>query len=166
MAQEATAGKQNWFARHKMLTGIGALILFGALVNAIGGTSQNQPSSSVSSGAPQAAVPAKEPPQAIKVSASDLMAEYDANEIAADAKYKGKLLEVSGTISDIGKDILDNPYIALKTQEAFSSVQCMLKDSEKDRASSLAKGTQIIVQGTDGGKLLNVFVRDCVILSK
>jgi len=38
---------------------------------------------------------------------------------------------VLGTIENIGKDILDNPYIALKTDNIIGSVQCMLADGEE-----------------------------------
>ena len=41
----------------------------------------------------------------ITVKASVLAAEYQENEVAADLKYKGKVLLVTGTVDDIGKDI-------------------------------------------------------------
>jgi len=49
----------------------------------------------------------------IKVSADTLYKDYDANEVRADDKYKGKTLEVSWKINSIGKDIMENPTIQL-----------------------------------------------------
>ncbi|MDX9925554.1 MAG: hypothetical protein RBS48_12395, partial [Ignavibacteriaceae bacterium] len=49
----------------------------------------------------------------IKITASQLVADYKANQVAADSKYKGNIVEVTGTISTIGKDIMDTPYISL-----------------------------------------------------
>ena len=46
-----------------------------------------------------------------KVTATQMLADYEANEVAADQKYKGNMVEVSGTIKNIGKDILDTPYV-------------------------------------------------------
>lgn len=100
----------------------------------------------------------------IKVTASDLYAKYEANEIQADNLYKDKLLEVSGITSSIGKDILDSPYIALKTNNMFGSVQCMLADSQKDKATSLSKGQSVTLTGRNSGKTItNVLLRDCEI---
>ena len=44
----------------------------------------------------------------VTVSARKLYKEYNANEIAADEKYKGQIIQVSGIIRDIGNDIMDN----------------------------------------------------------
>ena len=49
-----------------------------------------------------------ETPVDIEVSARKLFADYQANEIAADETYNGKVLQVSGTIRDNGNDLLDN----------------------------------------------------------
>jgi hypothetical protein len=54
-----------------------------------------------------------ETPVDIEVSARKLFADYQANEIAADETYNGKVLKVSGTIRDIGNDLLDNAYISI-----------------------------------------------------
>ena len=42
----------------------------------------------------------------IRITALDLIAEYEANEIAADQKYEGTILDITGTIDDFGEDIL------------------------------------------------------------
>ena len=55
----------------------------------------------------------------VKISASRLYKEYDANEIAADQKYKGKIIEVTGVIRDIGNDIMNNAYVTLAGDEYF-----------------------------------------------
>ena len=43
---------------------------------------------------------------------------------AADAKYKGKVVIVSGTIQDIGKDIIDEAYIVIGGKGFLDGVQC------------------------------------------
>ncbi len=42
---------------------------------------------------------------------------------------------------------MDNPYIALKTNNIIGSVQCMLDDAEKAKAAQLEKGARISVEG-------------------
>ena len=101
---------------------------------------------------------------AIQVNARELYAEYEENEIQADSKYKGQLIRVLGTIENIGKDILDNPYIALKTDNIIGSVQCMLADGEEWRAAQLKKENSITLEGKLSWKLGNILIRNCKII--
>jgi hypothetical protein len=146
---------RNWFAKHKIITGILALFLLGMVMNAI---SPSSPSSS-NSDSPAAA---ERQPDA-RVTATALYAAYEANGIAADAAYKDKIVEVSGTVGNVDKDILDSMYVTLKTGNIIGSVQCMLEDSELNTAMSLSEGNQITVVGRVSGKLGNVLLRECVI---
>jgi hypothetical protein len=100
------------------------------------------------------------------VTATKLYADYKANEISADNTYKGKLVEVSGTVDNIGKDILDKPYISLTTGEIIGSVQCMLDDDAIAEASALAEGTKVTMQGRVNGLLGNVLVKGCTLVTK
>lgn len=96
-------------------------------------------------------------------SAATLYSAYEENEVAADAKYKGQILEISGTISNIGKDIMNEPYVALKTGHVLGEVQCMFSKSDSNQLASLRKGQKITVKGKCGGKMMNVILRNCVI---
>jgi hypothetical protein len=102
---------------------------------------------------------------AIPVTATQVMSDYSANEVAADAQYKGKLVEVSGTITTIGKDILDTPYIALSTGgNSFFSIQCMFEKSDQAQLATLSKDTRIILRGRVSGKLGNIIIRECSVV--
>jgi len=104
--------------------------------------------------------------EAIVVTSTKLYSDYKANEISADNTYKGKLVEVSGTVDNIGKDILDKPYISLKTGEIIGSVQCMLDDDAIAEASALAEGTKVTMQGRVNGLLGNVLVKGCTLVTE
>ena len=100
----------------------------------------------------------------IRVSAVRLFKDYEANEVAADEKYKSKILEVSGAVEDIGKDILDQIYVTLKTGEyEIFHIQCFFSDAHKNAAAQLRKGQRITVKGKCDGKLGNVMIKGCVI---
>lgn len=101
--------------------------------------------------------------EAISISAQQLYSEYKDNQIAADLKYDKKILKVSGTVEDIGKDILDDMYVSLNTGDIIGSVQCMLADSELGKAVHLSDGQSIVVQGKNSGMLFNVILRNCTI---
>ena len=51
---------------------------------------------------------------AIKVTANELLAAYNENEVAGDEKYKGKTLEVGGRFDDILAGIGDAKFVLLK----------------------------------------------------
>lgn len=101
---------------------------------------------------------------ATKVTATTLMKDYEANEVAADQKYKNKLLEVTGTINTIGKDLLDNPYISLVSNNPILGVQCMFDKDKASELASLSKGASVTLQGTDSGKMGNIVLKDCTIV--
>lgn len=64
----------------------------------------------------------------IDVTAKELQADYDANEVAADNKYRGKALRVSGTVESIGKNVTDDPYVRLRTRE-FAGVMAFFDET-------------------------------------
>lgn len=85
------------------------------------------------------------------LTASQLYAAYDANEVAADNKYKGKVIVVSGTIESIGKDILDEAYIVLEAGGMMSGVQCMFSDEYLLAFNKISKGQNVSILGTVSG---------------
>ena len=150
--------KENWFKRHKILTGILGVFLFFMIVGSLA------PSETTStSGQPTIVSDLKEPEYV--VTASTLNSEYSANEVAADAKYKGKFVRVTGVVDTIGKDIVDSMYVTLSTGELFVNVQCMLEDSEFEKAATLSKGSSVSLVGKVNGSSLGlgVLIRKCVI---
>lgn len=65
------------------------------------------------------------PESVITITSVQLFAEYEANYVAGDKKYKGKILEVSGTVETISRDILNQIYVTLDTgQFNLFNIQC------------------------------------------
>ena len=96
------------------------------------------------------------------LSADQLAREYENNEVAADAKYKGKIVIVSGTIQDIGKDVMDEPYIIIGGSGFLDGVQCFFTESEESSVAHLSKGQRVSVKGEVSGKIIgNVLVKKC-----
>lgn len=112
--------------------------------------------------------PAPQPtPSAIEVTAQELYSAYEANQVAADAKYKDKTLKVTGVVESIGKDILDTPYITLTSGGQYEvwGVQCMFDEKYEPELAKLTKGQTVTVQGKCDGYLVNVLLRDCALVS-
>jgi hypothetical protein len=105
---------------------------------------------------------------AAPMSAHALYQAYDANGVAADRSYKGKTLDVAGSIANIGKDILGSPFITLATGDQLGNVQCTFGRGRKDEAivAALNKGQAVVVRGKVDGKLINVLLSKCTVISK
>jgi hypothetical protein len=94
-----------------------------------------------------------------------MLEHYSHNEVAADGRYKGVRIEVSGVVGDIKNDILNNPFVTLGTgaELEIPKVQCSLAASAVAPASRLHKGDRVTVSGTVSGLMFNVLMTDCTI---
>lgn len=122
-----------------------------------------EPAGAISSPSPS---PSPSVEVAIQITATDLLAAYEENQVNADNQYKGKLLEVTGIIDDIGKDILDDVYITVNDGDeySFTSVQCFFKDKgEIEKVTGLKSGSEITIIGKCDGELFNISLKDCKI---
>lgn len=90
---------------------------------------------------PTPAAPSRSP--SLTVTATQLYNDYHANEVAADEKYKGKTLRVTGSVASIDKDFMGNILLRLVTPNEFSQVMATLQDTEKGKAGRLAKGNGV-----------------------
>lgn len=138
---------------------IGAILLFFIIAGISGSDSKRSASNAQ---APSAAPPAAHH----SLNAGELIDAYQQNEIAADKKFKNKLVRVSGVIEDIGKDILDQAYVAVGTGKQFEirSVQCFFSKRDEDKLSALRKGQKVTIQGAVEGLMMNVLIRDSAII--
>lgn|GEM_PF-297588 len=88
---------------------------------------------------------------AVEVTATTMFSDYQDNEIAADGKYKGKALLVSGTVDSISSDFMDKPVVQLSAKP-FGFVQA--SDLPKDVAASLKKGQKVTLACTGNGEVI------------
>ncbi len=138
---------KNDSKRH--LLSLFVLVLFGLL--AVGSIDTEEDTKKVQSQAPS-----------YRLSANQLYSEYEANEVAADSKYKGRVVVVSGTIQDIGKDIMDDAYIVIGGEGFLDGVQCMFTKGQQSSVARLSKGQHVTVKGEVSGKMFgNVLVNKC-----
>ena len=94
------------------------------------------------------------------VSAPQIYKEYEANEIAADGKYKGKFWSISGTVESIGKDLFDTMYVSLVGDGVMFGVQAFFDDSEAGVLGSIQKGTKVEIICKVDGKMANIICKD------
>ncbi len=103
----------------------------------------------------------------IGIVAAELLKDYKENEVAADAKYKGKRLITGGLVGDIKKDIMDKIYVTVGTAAPFEipKAQCFFDDASAGQIATLKKGQTIIVDCECEGLMMNVIMRNCTLKS-
>jgi hypothetical protein len=102
--------------------------------------------------------PTSEP--ALDVTAAELFEAYEANEVAADARFKDKTLEVTGLVEGIDKDFLDNAVVKLRTKNQFMSV--MAYGVPMGVAGALVKGQSVTFTCRGAGRTIgSPVVRGC-----
>ena len=112
--------------------------------------------------------PAAPPEPVATVKAGDLIKEYRANALAADGKYKGKLIKVTGKFDGVQKAPLLGYVLQLLPEDAGEAnlvfVQCFLAEEAHDEASKLQAGQLITVLGTcDGQTVSQVKMSKCTL---
>jgi len=166
---------RNWFVKHKILTGILILFVIG-IVGSIGGGGDDKVATQVSKNdtAKQEVEPTQEEktiepekltPEIIATSA-EIAKEYSENEVAADEKYKGKIIEISGKITGVDNGILDNEFIVKLSdgEYDFSGPWCYMKPSEKEKVIDLKKEQQVTLIGKgDSATIGSPILKDCVV---
>ena len=96
-------------------------------------------------GKPEAPVAPPVPKEIVKINAGQLFSAYEDNEVATDEGFKGKLVQVSGTVQSIDKDAFDNIIINFKTSNQFMPAHMKMDDNEKAAAIAMKKGVKATV---------------------
>ncbi len=121
-------------------------------------------SKSNNSAAPTAQAKTESP--AFTLSAKAITDEYKRNEVAADEKYKGKVVQISGTIGEIGKNAFDQMSVSVKADaDGFSDLMAAFDDEQKSQLLPLKTGQSIKLQGEVTGFILgSVALSGCKIV--
>lgn len=85
------------------------------------------------------------------LSATDLIRSYEADDSAANRKYNGKAIEVSGSVKNIEKDERGFYTIILGDSTSLSSVRCSMDTIHKDDAAGLTSGSSVTLRGACTG---------------
>lgn len=94
-----------------------------------------------------------------------LLADFQNDETAANAKYLGKVTQIEGTILEIvpGQDLV--MQVVLETGDAMSRVSCTLEeDKDTFLARKLQKGNTVKIKGECTGILDDVIIERAVIV--
>jgi hypothetical protein len=104
----------------------------------------------------------------IFVTSKELVKAYSGNEIAADLKYKDRIIQISGKVLDVSNGIFDNEIIIILSGDKYNiyNTHCYMNDKQYDEASKLIKGKEVILVGRgDGATIKSPQLSDCIIKS-
>ena len=103
--------------------------------------------------------------EVIRINAARLFDIYEQNDVNGDQLYKGKILEVTGSVDDISRGFMGEIYITFNRGDfKVFTVQCFFSDDFADRAAKLRPGSFVRVRGHCTGKAGNVLVKDCILV--
>jgi hypothetical protein len=88
----------------------------------------------------------------VAVTALQLWKDYDDNEVAADGKYRGHALDVSGKVARIDKDMFDHTVVRLVGNRSIGTVDAVLGAGQDQAAGALRKGQQVTVHCAGKGR--------------
>lgn len=104
---------------------------------------------------------AKNEAPTLNMEATRLASDYAENDMAADKKYKDKIVVVKGKIYEIGRDPLGQPFIVIGGREfGFGGVKCVFARDKKSSVAALSKGKVISVKGKVSGKIVVVQIEN------
>lgn len=81
----------------------------------------------------------------VRTTADELVAAYEANAVAADLKFKSRIVEVSGVVKNFDS-WSGEPHVLLGARE-FGSVRCRFRAGEEPLIASMQKGSRVMLRG-------------------
>lgn len=98
----------------------------------------------------------------LKISAEELFAAYESDESAANDRFLGKTIEVSGVVQEVARNLENGTTtVLLKTDGLLGAVSCELAASVDEALNS---GDPVKLKGICSGMLMDVVLNRCVIL--
>lgn len=137
---------------------IGAIVVIGIIAAAVGGGKSKTGSSSQSTTTSESK-PTEAP---MKITARELADDFDGNQVAAENKWNGKLVEFGATITNITDSGLSFSNVASKD---FSMAQIACRVKDKNQLLPLKNGQTVTVRGVVGKQMIGVIdVSDCEVV--
>ncbi len=132
----------------KIIIGIFLLIAIGSIV---GYKMYNKPHADIASAKPE-----------VVLSAAELFRAYEENEITANEKHLGKIIEVSGKISQVNKTGGSVVSLGLETGDMMSGITCLLDEVNDNHRTDFSKGEEVRMRCVCTGRLMDIELNRCV----
>lgn len=101
---------------------------------------------------PQMAAPEMSPDGLLSVGAVRLWRDYEENEVAADTRYKGQRLRVTGTVASVERDYDGRPVLHLRSGNPIFLTMATLDKADIPAAARLKRGDLVVVRCIGAGR--------------
>jgi hypothetical protein len=102
---------------------------------------------------------------AYQLTATELYEAFEADEAAAQTQYLGKILDVTGVISEVEMTEAGGVNLSLEGGGLLGGVRCRLEQTDNDQEAQLEAGNQVTIRGECTGKLMDVELSRCVLIN-
>ena len=117
--------------------------------------------------APPPEVKAAPPAADLQLTVAELLSAYEADGVAADARFTNKILKITGVVDKINvKDSLNIYSITLnspKKTTLLQGVRCVFDKTYGNALNQLSSGQTVTVQGKYTGSVIDISIRDCIL---
>lgn len=135
--------------KHYFLYSVVGLVFAGFLFSRTKASESNEKSA-------QLAAPVVNPDGSVTVGAVQLWREYQENEVAADTRYKGKRLRVTGTLVSVERDADGSPVLHLLSGNPVFRTMATLERAFIPDAARLKKGDVVVVRCMGAGLMMRM----------
>lgn len=119
----------------------------------------------------QASEPVTEPEAVLDIMElpfEELVAAYETEGTAADARFSSKILQITGTINRIEvREELNIYYISLGSDQdnVLVYLRCVFDEKHGDQLNQLTSGQRVTVRGKYDGSIIDMRISDCVLVN-
>lgn len=97
----------------------------------------------------------------LSITANELMAAFNNDENAANAKYMNKVIAVTGKVVEATTSG-EATVVSLATEDDFGAIACELDRFSKHARTTFSPGEEITLKGICSGKTIDVVLVQCV----
>lgn len=89
----------------------------------------------------------------IEITAAEMCAQYNANEVRADEYFKDRTIVLTGTVREISKSAFDSMFLEIATGSAcYFNIQALIPDEQKSTMIKLNKGDKVTLRCVGRGR--------------
>lgn len=100
----------------------------------------------------------------VQISVDELYTAFESDEAAANDQYIGKIVEVTGTITEITADEQGAPVVLLASGSGMGGVLVTLEKDQKEKIDQQEVGGPITLKGVCTGMLMEVVLNKGVVV--
>jgi hypothetical protein len=99
------------------------------------------------------------------ISADEIYSTFEENETAANEKFLGKVIEVTGIINEIEKTDSGQLIVLLSCSSPLGGVRCSFETDQDNVSKKVTNGSTCTLKGKCSGMLMEVVLDNCALTS-